>query len=190
MSMRRCTAIDRWVIRNLFSFCEASGRDDITYAVNLSGASLSDAGLMGYLREQFSRYDVLPYNISFEITETAAISNLSEAIHFISELKMLGCRFSLDDFGSGLSSFAYLKNLPVDYLKIDGSFIRSIVDNPIDCAMVESINHIGHVMEIKTIAEFVENGEIYKCIKNLGIDYAQGYYIAKPMPLTSLFKDK
>ena len=182
-------AIDRWVIRNVFSFCEASGRDDITYAVNLSGASLSDAGLMEYLREQFSNYDVRPANLSFEITETAAISNLSEAIHFISELKMLGCRFSLDDFGSGLSSFAYLKNLPVDYLKIDGGFIRGIVDSPIDCAMVESINHIGHVMEIKTIAEFVENDEIYKCIKDLGVDYAQGYNIAKPKPLTDLFKD-
>jgi len=183
-------AIDRWVIRSVFSFCEASGRDDVTYAVNLSGASLSDAGLMAYLRKQFSNYNVPPCNISFEITETAAISNLSEAIHFISELKILGCSFSLDDFGSGLSSFAYLKNLPVDYLKIDGGFIRSIVDNPIDCAMVESINHIGHVMEIKTIAEFVENDEIYQCIKSLGVDYAQGYYIAKPMPLTGLFKDK
>jgi len=183
-------AIDRWVIRNVFAFCEASGRDDITYAVNLSGASLSDAGLMGYLREQFSNYDVRPYDISFEITETAAISNLSEAIHFISELKILGCSFSLDDFGSGLSSFAYLKNLPVDYLKIDGGFIRSIVDNPIDCAMVESINHIGHVMGIKTIAEFVENDEIYTCIKNLGVDYAQGYYIEKPKPLSDLFKEK
>jgi len=183
-------AIDRWVVRNVFSFCEASGRDGITYAVNLSGASLSDVGLMGYLREQFATYDVRPCSISFEITETAAISNLSEAIYFISELKMLGCSFSLDDFGSGLSSFAYLKNLPVDYLKIDGGFIRTIVDNPIDRAMVESINHIGHVMEIKTIAEFVENDEIYKCVKDLGIDYAQGYHISKPQPLTDLFKDK
>ncbi len=183
-------AIDRWVIRNVFSFCENSGRDDVTYAINLSGASLSDAGLMEFLREQFANYEVLPCNISFEITETAAISNLSEAIHFISELKMHGCRFALDDFGSGLSSFAYLKNLPVDYLKIDGGFIRGIIDNPIDCAMVESINHIGHVMEIKTIAEFVENDEIYKCVKDLGIDYAQGYNIAKPRPLTELFKDK
>ncbi len=101
---------------------------------------------------------------------------------------MLGCCFSLDDFGSGLSSFAYLKNLPVDYLKIDGGFIRGIVDNPVDCAMVESINHIGHVMEIKTIAEFVENDEIYRCIKALGVDYAQGYNIAKPEPLSDLLK--
>ncbi len=181
-------AIDRWVIRNVFSFCEASGRDDIVYAINLSGASLSGEGLMEYLREQFSIYDVRPESLSFEITETAAISNLSEAIHFISELKVLGCRFSLDDFGSGLSSFAYLKNLPVDYLKIDGGFIRGIVDNPVDCAMVESINHIGHVMEIKTIAEFVENDEIYRCIKALGVDYAQGYNIAKPEPLSDLLK--
>jgi len=181
-------AIDRWVIRHVFSFCEASGCDDVIYAVNLSGASLSDAGLMEFLREQFSLYAISPNNISFEITETAAISNLSEAIHFISELKMLGCSFALDDFGSGLSSFAYLKNLPVDYLKIDGGFIRGIVDNPIDCAMVESINHIGHVMEIKTIAEFVENDEIYKCVKDLGIDYAQGYNVAKPRPLSELFR--
>ncbi len=183
-------SIDRWVIRNVFSFCERSGRDDVVYAVNLSGASLSDAGLMEFLREQFDNYKVTPGSISFEITETAAISNLSEAIHFISEFKTRGCSFSLDDFGSGLSSFAYLKNLPVDYLKIDGGFIRGIVDNPIDCAMVESINHIGHVMEIKTIAEFVENEEIYKCVKDLGIDYAQGYNMAKPQPLSGLFKDK
>ncbi len=182
--------IDRWVIRNVFSFCENSGRDDVTYAINLSGASLSDAGLMEFLREQFSKFKVSPSSISFEITETAAISNLSEAIHFISELKMHGCHFALDDFGSGLSSFAYLKNLPVDYLKIDGGFIRGIIDNPIDCAMVESINHIGHVMEIKTIAEFVENDEIYKCVKDLGIDYAQGYNIAKPRPLAELLNDK
>jgi len=183
-------AIDRWVIRNVFSFCERSGRGDVIYAVNLSGASLSDAGLMEFLREQFDHYKVMPGNIAFEVTETAAISNLSEAIHFISEFKARGCSFSLDDFGSGLSSFAYLKNLPVDYLKIDGGFIRGIIDNPIDCAMVESINHIGHVMEIKTIAEFVENDEIYKCVKDLGIDYAQGYNMAKPRPLSELFKDK
>ncbi len=179
--------IDRWVIRNVFSFCAASGRDDVVYAINLSGASLSDEGLVDFLREQFSKYEVKPSNISFEITETAAISNLGEAIQFISELKQLGCSFSLDDFGSGLSSFAYLKNLPVDFLKIDGGFVRGIVESPTDCAMVESINHIGHVMEIKTIAEFVENDEIYKCIKDLGIDYAQGYNIARPKPLKELF---
>lgn len=179
-------AIDRWVIQNVFAFCEASERTDVTYAINLSGASLGGDDLMLFLHEQFSAFDVSPEDISFEITETAAISNLSQAINLIAELKALGCSFALDDFGSGLSSFAYLKNLPVDFLKIDGGFIRNIVENPIDCAMVGSINHIGHVMNIKTIAEFVENDEIHKCIKDLGVDYAQGYNIARPQPLADL----
>ena len=112
-----------------------------------------------------------------------AIANLQKAAQFIRSLKELGCRFALDDFGSGMSSFVYLKNLPVDYLKIDGSFIKNIVDEPIDLAMVEAINQIGHVMGIQTIAEFVENQDILDKIVALGVDYAQGYGIAKPSPL-------
>jgi len=121
-----------------------------------------------------------------EITETAAISNLNMAMKFISTLKGLRCRFALDDFGSGLSSFAYLKNLPVDFLKIDGMFVRNIVDDPIDHAMVKSINEIGQVMGMKTIAEFVENNEIKDKLMAIGVDYAQGYAIGKPQPLSAL----
>ena len=111
------------------------------------------------------------------------IANLTKASQFIRELKQLGCRFALDDFGSGMSSFAYLRNLPVDFLKIDGEFVRNIVDAPIDDAMVEAMTRIGHVMGLKIIAEFVENDAILERLKVLGVDYAQGYGIAKPLPL-------
>ena len=124
-----------------------------------------------------------PESICFEITETAAIANMSKALQFMNELKDLGCRFSLDDFGSGLSSFTYLKNLPVDFLKIDGSFVRDMTHDPIDYAMVESINNVGHVMGIETIAESVEDLEILAKLRELNVDYAQGYGIQRPQPL-------
>ena len=120
------------------------------------------------------------------MTETAAIGNLSYATKFINQLKEHGCLFSLDDFGSGLSSFAYLKNLPVDYLKIDGLFVKDIIDDKVDLAMVKSINEVGHVMGKKTIAEFVENEQIFLLLNELGVDYAQGYGIGKPVPLDEL----
>lgn len=121
----------------------------------------------------------------FEITETSAIANLDIATQFITTLKKLGCRFALDDFGSGLSSFGYLKRLPVDYLKIDGIFVKDIVDDPIDYAMVKSINEIGHIMGMQTIAEFVENDAIKNKLNEIGVDYAQGYGLGKPV----LFKE-
>jgi EAL domain-containing protein (putative c-di-GMP-specific phosphodiesterase class I) len=121
--------------------------------------------------------------VCFEITETAAIANLDHAIRFINELRQLGCLFALDDFGSGLSSFSYLRNLPVNYLKIDGSFVRGLDTDPVNAAMVSAIVQMGKVMNIETIAEFVENDAILQLLKEIGVDYAQGYGIARPGPL-------
>ena len=127
-------------------------------------------------------------DICFEVTETAAIANIGSARDFISKLRANGCQFSLDDFGTGLSSFAYLKNLHVDYLKIDGSFIKEIVDDSISAAMVSSINQIGHLMGLKTIAEFVENDDILREVEKLGLDYVQGYGIDMPKPFLEHLK--
>jgi diguanylate cyclase (GGDEF)-like protein/PAS domain S-box-containing protein len=179
-------AIDRWVIRTAFaSYVECDARDSApgTYAINLSGASISDDHFLSFVLEQFAQYAVPPHKICFEITETSAIANLNHAAVLIRELKSIGCRFSLDDFGTGMSSFAYLKHLPVDYLKIDGAFVKDMTNDPIDFAMVESINHIGHVMGIQTIAEFVENDAIFNALREVGVDFAQGYGIARPVPL-------
>ena len=136
-----------------------------------------------FVRNKMIQYNLPPQLFCFEITETSAIANLSTASRFIRELKKMGCLFALDDFGSGLSSFGYLKNLPVDFLKIDGQFVKDIVDDPIDDAMVRSINEIGHVMGMQTIAEFVENEAILNRLKDIGVDFAQGYGVAKPEPL-------
>jgi diguanylate cyclase (GGDEF)-like protein/PAS domain S-box-containing protein len=157
-------------------------KDPSLYAINLSGASINEEKFIDFIYEQFSTYKIPPEIICFEITETVAIANLGKAASLIGKLKQLGCQFALDDFGSGMSSFAYLKNLPVDYIKIDGNFIKNIVDNPIDVAMVEAITKIAHVIGIKTIAEYVESAAIMDKLKELGVDYAQGYYLGKPQP--------
>jgi diguanylate cyclase (GGDEF)-like protein/PAS domain S-box-containing protein len=194
--------IDRWVIRTLF---EAQGEHyraiwnqsqiqgeccDSLYSINLSGASLNDDQFIDFLHEQFEHHHIPPQLICFEITETKAIANLEKTNQFIQQLQSFGCRFALDDFGRGLSSFAYLKNLPVDYLKIDGAFIRNIVNEPVDEAMVIAMTQIGHVMGMKIIAEFVENDEILVRLKLLGLDYAQGYGIAKPCILLPAILNK
>ncbi len=188
--------IDRWVIRTLFASlgehyrenrnpCQLLGSGcDCLYAINLSGTSINNEHFIDFVREQLVLHQVPPQVICFEITETVAIANLRHAAQFMRSLKQVGCRFALDDFGSGMSSFAYLKNLPVDYLKIDGGFVRQIVDEPTDLAMVEAINHIGHVMGLQTIAEFVENQDILEKITAIKVDYAQGYGISKPRPLS------
>ena len=185
--------IDRWVVRKAFSFYRAvarSGRpvQDLCFAINLSGSSLGDEYLLSYVQQGLEEFGVPPGAICFEITETAAITNLTTAVRFMQELKQTGCGFALDDFGSGLSSFGYLKNLPVDYLKIDGSFVKDMVDDPIDHAMVEAINQIGHVMGIQTIAEFVENEEILECLRAVGVDYVQGYGVHCPEPLADILE--
>jgi diguanylate cyclase (GGDEF)-like protein/PAS domain S-box-containing protein len=191
--------IDRWVISTLFaalgSQLSTSGQQyqdnpdclpaldcPGMYAVNLSGASINDEQFINFVQEQFALCRIPPSIICFEITETVAITNLAKAAEFMRELKALGCHFALDDFGSGMSSFAYLKNLPVDYLKIDGVFIKDIVTDAITAEMVEAIARIASVMGIQTIAEFVENDAILLKLKALGVDYAQGYGIAQPWP--------
>ena len=181
------TSLDRWVVSHTFSWyaghATADAGDLDTISINLSGASVTDTGFMNYIKDQLIIHEVPPAIICFEITETAAIENLQAATGFINELKRLGCRFALDDFGSGLSSFSYLKNLPVDYLKIDGSFVKDMETDAIDCAMVKSIHQLGVVIGTKTIAEFVENDGILAKLAEIGVDYAQGYGISKPQPL-------
>lgn len=182
-------ALDRWVIENLFQYMRNTPgfieRLELC-SINLSGLSLSDESMLAFIAEQLQKWQIPTYKICFEVTETAAISNLSYAKQFIHTLRDKGCSFSLDDFGSGLSSFAYLKNLPVDFLKIDGLFVKDILEDKVDWTMVKSINEVGHVMNKKTIAEFVENQNIFELLKTLGVNYAQGYGIAKPVPLQEL----
>jgi diguanylate cyclase (GGDEF)-like protein/PAS domain S-box-containing protein len=179
--------IDRWVIHTAFSRLAQLrksgqwGPNDLC-AINLSGASLGEESTLTFIIKEFQQFSVPYSNICFEVTETAAISVIAKAAQFMQELRKLGCKFALDDFGAGMSSFAYLKHLPVDLLKIDGSFVKDMATDPIDAAMVEAINHIGHVMGKQTIAEFVENDEVLVQLRRIGVDFAQGYGIAKPAP--------
>jgi len=183
--------IDKWVIETVFKnymSLQETNNQLYRFSINLSGISLNDRGLTAYIEELFKRYHV-PHNaICFEVTETAAVANLSIALKFIDRMHSLGCRFSLDDFGSGLSSFAYLQNIPVDYLKIDGTFVIDIHTNKINKAMVKSINEISHTMGMKTICEYVENIEIENVLKEMGVDNAQGYFYGKPEPIERLIK--
>jgi EAL domain-containing protein (putative c-di-GMP-specific phosphodiesterase class I) len=149
-------------------------------SINLSGVSLADEDFLIFVTAELASTRLPPSKVCFEITETAAIANLSGAMRFIEVLRRVGCRFALDDFGSGLSSFAYLKSLPVDFLKIDGMFVKDIIEDPIDRELVRSINEIGHVMGKRTIAEFVESGEILAALGEIGVDYAQGFELGKP----------
>ena len=180
-------ALDRLVISTAFAeFARIVAREGLVethrWAINLSGASLSQDDFLEFVRTQFDVYAVPHAAICFEITETAAIANLATVTRMIRELKLLGCGFSLDDFGSGMSSFGYLKHLPVDHLKIDGAFVRDIADDPIDRAMVEAINKVGHVIGITTIAECVESPETLAVLEEIGVDYAQGFAVARPQP--------
>jgi diguanylate cyclase (GGDEF)-like protein len=179
--------LDRWVVDHVFDYLQQWGQSQgLRLSINLSGKSLGDRSLLDYIESRVKNGDVEGHEICFEITESAAVTSLSAARHFIATLKVLGCRFSLDDFGRGMSSFSYLKTLPVDYLKIDGSFIRDIVIDPVVKVMVKAINEIAHTMNLKTIAEFVESQPILNELQHMDIDYAQGYHICEPFPISQL----
>lgn len=183
-------ALDRWVIEETLRVCKRylSARRELgcLFAINLSGASLKDPEFRRMLLTCLEDNPVLGPHLCFEITETAAIGNLSVVNDFIGAMRGFGCSFALDDFGSGLSSFTYLKNLKVDYLKIDGAFVRDITSNPIDRSMVEAIHHIGHQMGLKTVAEYVESEQTLELLKQIGVDYVQGNGVHRPEPLESL----
>ncbi|MGD8913432.1 MAG: EAL domain-containing protein [Candidatus Thiodiazotropha sp.] len=183
-------AVDRWVISNAFALLahDKRGEDKAVsrLSINLSGASINQEDTSAYILQQLDTFQLDPTRICFEITETVAISNLTRAYRLIHDLKAVGFCFALDDFGSGVSSFKYLKNLPVDYLKIDGSFVRDMLTDKVDEAMVEMINQIGHVMGIKTIAEYVESDEILQLLTGKGVDFAQGFHLHRPTPMRSL----
>ncbi|MBT8077946.1 MAG: EAL domain-containing protein [Gammaproteobacteria bacterium] len=178
------STLDRWVIHEALTQLADTNKEHehahFTLAINLSGTSLSDDRFLEFVIEELRKHDLPRGAICFEITETAAISNLSRVIHFMQTLKKLGCMFSLDDFGSGLSSFTYLKNLPVDYLKIDGQFISNVAEDSVDESMVRAIRQVGQAMGIETIAERVETREVLDKLSDLGVEFAQGYYIARP----------
>lgn len=184
--------LDKWIIKKTLSWLEENpaSMEKIEYmSINLSGLSICDDTFTDFIEQSFQSSDIPPNKICFEITETAAVSNFLRASDFITAIRDLGCRFALDDFGAGMSSFAYLKKLPIDILKIDGLFIRDILSDPIDFEMVKSINDIGHAMGLKTVAEYVENEEILAALKSLGVDAFQGYGVARPAPISQLETD-
>ena len=185
--------IDRWVIREALESFAEHWRTGINGSlvqcfINLSGTSLADRSFGPFVKEQLARHAVPPDALCFEITETAAIANLNQARDLMNELRALGCRFALDDFGSGLSSFAYLRNLPVDYLKIDGVFVKAIEHDLVDLSIVESISKVGKQLGLEVIAEFVETISVRNRLIELGVDYLQGFQVARPAPVAALLE--
>jgi EAL domain-containing protein (putative c-di-GMP-specific phosphodiesterase class I) len=183
------SSIDFWVIDRAFSqlagCSQAPASPLCQISVNLSGQSLNDpVNLVNYIRKKLLQYGLEGSAICFEITESAAISNIDDARQFIEQVRTLGCSFSLDDFGTGLSSFAYLKNLRVDYLKIDGSFVQDIMSDPVCESIVSAITQVGHSMNLKIIAEFVDNDVIGTRLAEIGVDFTQGNSIDTPLPFS------
>ncbi len=179
--------IDRWVINEVFSHYNEivadRGGAPLTCAINLSGASINSEGLLEFIRKKVLQHGLKPGAICFELTETVAVNNMQAAASFVRECKEMGIQFALDDFGTGTSSFGYLRNLPVDYLKIDGGFVRNIETDTVDLAMTETINRIGHIMDKRVVAEFAENEAIIEALRAMGVDFAQGYGVCMPTPL-------
>jgi len=189
----RMQDVDRWVVKNALRWISQHGitmENVEMFSINLSGLSVNDDSFLKFIIEQIETSKVPVEKICFEVTETAGVGNLTDASEFICQLKKTGCQFSLDDFGTGMSSYAYLKNLPVDFLKIDGAFVKDMASNKSDYAVVKSICEIGHFMGLEVIAEYVENNEILELLREIGVDYAQGFGIEKPHPLDELVSKK
>jgi EAL domain-containing protein (putative c-di-GMP-specific phosphodiesterase class I) len=186
--------IDRWVVAKAIETLATQGETlaghAMRFAVNLSGQSLGNDQFLDFVRAELARTGVAPDRLCFEITETVAVSNLQKAQLFISEMKKIGCLFSLDDFGTGLSSFAYLKLFDVNKLKIDGSFVHDICQNEVSRSMVSAITEIAHVMKIETVAEYVQDEETVTALREIGVDWVQGFHIGEPVRLTELFDDQ
>ena len=181
--------VDRWVIRRIFAYMareESLGVTGFSYAINISGISLGDEHFADFVLRELTEAGVAPSRVQFEITETSAINNLERALIFIHKLRAAGCSFALDDFGRGVSSLAYLRQLPVDYLKIDGSFVRNMLEDEIDSAMVSTIDHLAKQMGISTIAEYAETPELLEKLRQMGVDYAQGFGIAAATSLPEM----
>jgi EAL domain-containing protein (putative c-di-GMP-specific phosphodiesterase class I) len=183
--------IDTWVVKEALEQLAMNHRSGnmVKLSLNLSGQSIDDLEMLKLLQEGIDRHSLLPSDILLEITESCAINKLDAAHHFINAMKELGCYFALDDFGSGYSSFSHLKNLAVDIVKIDGQFVRNIADDPMDLAIVHSVVNIAHSQGKKTIAEFVENAESLRLLKQAGVDYVQGFYISPPLDSLPVLED-
>ena len=177
--------IDRWVVQRTVDLLREHRGAAPLFAVNLSGTSLNDQGFLDYVLGRIDD-DAIARGLCFEITETAAVANLQSASYFMQELRARGCRFSLDDFGSGLSSFRYLKTLPVDFLKIDGDFIANVAQDAVDRSMVEAISQVGRTLGIATVAERVESEAVLAALGRIGIDFAQGFFLSQPLPIADL----
>lgn len=177
-------AVDRWVVHETLAALSKTGpvSKSTFYGLNLSGQSIGNLDFLSFVMAELERTGIGANQICFEITETAAIANVAAAMEFFSSLRQQGCRFALDDFGKGFSSFAYLRTLPIDYLKIDGRLVKDVESDPIDCTIIDAIHRIGHRMGIQTIAESVETEAIAEKLKTIGVDYGQGYAMAKPVP--------
>lgn len=183
---RLAVRLDKWVIDTTLEFLadiDGAPQPHGRYSINVSGQSVGDETFLPHVRSKLAQTGVAACRLCFEITETAAVDNWDQAGLFMRTLKALGCRFSLDDFGTGYCSFAYLKKLPVDYLKIDGTFVRDLASDPMDLALVRSINDMAHAMGKQTVAEFVESFEVLDMLRQIGVDYAQGYAIGRPLPM-------
>ncbi len=182
--------VDRWVIKQTFSSLSSVVDGQQLFSINLSASSVTDKNLYAYINDQFNHYNISPSSICFELTETAVISSIQAVITLVQKLRKLGCYFSLDQFGCGLNSFQYLKNLSVDFVKIDGELIKHLTNNNIDQVIVKSINEIAHAIGLKTIAVCVENSETVKFLKTIHIDYAQGFFYDKPKPIQHYLCDE